>query len=332
MSKKNKAIRVKLIVNPGAGNAVEAADKLSLVTGYLEKNGLKVDVSLAKPKEKATALAKRAIKDGYKIVIAMGGDGTVEAVMRGIIGSKGRLGIVPTGVKNNIATSLGIPNNLEAACTLIASDNTLELDLGQVTTGKGRKFLFFEKATIGLLATVSPAIKKADGGKSSGLQVAALTFIRQDFRPKVSLTLDQERKIEVDTMLVLVSIAPSLGPNVAAAAVGLVDISVYPGVGQVELLRYYAAMLDGGYADDGKIQHYRARKVKVKTAPKLDVLADGVPLGKGSVTIKVRKAALRIIIARQSPNPIDTLAAGAPQPASKKQGKNHREKSVIVPG
>jgi len=137
--------------------------------------------------------------------------------------------------------------------------------------------------------------------------------------------------------LVMVSIAPSLGPNMAATAdaaapEGLLDIAVYPGVGKGELLRYYAAMLDGGASDDGASQHYQARKVKVKTSPKLDVLADGVPLGQGPVTIKVRKAVLRIITTRQSPNPIDTLAASAPQPVSKKQGKNHREKSVIVPG
>ena len=78
MSKKSKTIRVKLIVNPDAGNASEAANALKLVTGYLKKNGLKASVAWAKPKAKATPLARQAIKDGYEIVIAMGGDGTVE--------------------------------------------------------------------------------------------------------------------------------------------------------------------------------------------------------------------------------------------------------------
>src|SRR5512135_124110 len=134
MSKKDKTIHVKLIANPGAGKASEAANNLKLVTGCLEKNGLKVDVALAKPKEKATPMARRAIKDGYKIVIAMGGDGTIEAVMRGLIGSKVRLGIVPAGTENNIAMSLGISKDLEEACALIASDHTLKLDVGQVKT------------------------------------------------------------------------------------------------------------------------------------------------------------------------------------------------------
>jgi diacylglycerol kinase (ATP) len=331
MSRKNKSIRVKLIANSSAGSVTDATDNLKLVTGYLEKNGLKVDVSLSKPEKKATTLARRAVKDGYKIVIAMGGDGIVEAVMRGIIGSKIRLGIVPTGTENNIAISLGIPKDLEDTCALIASENTLKLDMGQVTTGKGKKFLFFEKATIGLLAALSPGTKKVGDGKSSDIQMAALTFIRQEFNPKVFLTLDQENKIEVDTMLVMVSIDPGLGPNATVASDGLLDVSVYPGLGKVELLRYYATMVDGDYSDDGKVQHYRARKVKVKTSPKLDVLADGVALGKGTVTIKVRKAVLRIIAARQSPILKDAVAV-VPEPVSKKHGKNHREKSLSVPG
>src|SRR5512133_1837511 len=156
MSKKDKTIHVKLIANPGAGKASDSADKLKLVTEYLEKNGLIVDVALAKPKEEATSIARHAVKDGYKVVIAMGGDGTIEAVMRGMIGSKARLGIVPAGTQNNIAKSLGIPKDLQEACALIVSENTLKLDLGQVTTGKGRKFIFFEMATIGLSAAVYP--------------------------------------------------------------------------------------------------------------------------------------------------------------------------------
>ena len=89
MSKKEKSIQVKLIANPGAGKAGESAKNLKLVIGYLEKLGFKVDVAFAKPKEKATPIAKQAVKDGYKVVIAMGGDGTIEAVMRGMVGSIG---------------------------------------------------------------------------------------------------------------------------------------------------------------------------------------------------------------------------------------------------
>ena len=340
MSKKNESIRVKLIANPGAGKASEAANNLELVTGYLKKNGLKVDVAYAKPKEEATSIARRAIKDGYKIVVAMGGDGTIEAVMRGMIGSKARLGIVPAGTENNIAMSLGISQDLQEACDLIASDNTLKLDLGEVRTSKGKKFVFFEMATIGLSATIYPDAIKAASGKISKMKDTAMTFFHQETRPTVFLTLNDESKIAVETMLVMVSNTPVFGKNFKVAPQaslqdGLLDISVYPDFSKAELLRYYAAVMDGGYSGDGKVQHYQARKLKVKASPKLDVMADGVALGKGTVTIKVRPGALRVITTGKSPdpeNPQKDMAEILPAPLPPAVGKNHHEESVISLG
>jgi diacylglycerol kinase (ATP) len=336
MSKKDKSNRVKLIANPGAGKAADAADNLKLVTGFLEKNGLKVDVALAKPKDEATPIAKKAIKDGYKIVVAMGGDGTIEAVMRGMIGSKVRLGIVPAGTENNIAKSLGIPEKMEEACALIASENTLKLDMGQVTTRKGKKFVFFEMATIGLSAAIYPDANKAASGKLSGIKATAVTFIHQETRPKIFLTLDGESKIEVETMLVVVSNTPVFGKNFMVAPEaslkdGLLDVSVYPDFSKIELLRYYAAVMDGGYSGDGKVQHYQARKLKIKTSPKLDVMADGVALGKGTVKIKVRPGALRVITTEKSPSLDGSQKVAAeilPVPVPLIAGKNHQDESA----
>jgi diacylglycerol kinase (ATP) len=338
MSKNDKNTRVKLIVNPGAGIPSEAANNLKLVTGYLEKSGLKVDLALAKPKSKATKIAEKAIKDGYKTVVAMGGDGTIEAVMRGMIGSKVRLGLIMAGTENNITKSLGIPEDLEEACALIASDNALKLDMGQVTTRKGKKFFFFEMATIGLAAAVYPSANKVMHGKLSNLKTAALTFIQHEVSPTVFLTLDDESKIEVETIMVMVSNTPILGKNFLVAPQasmqdGLLDISVYPDFSKVELMSYYAAVMDGGYSGDKKVQHYQAHKLKIKASPKMNVMADGVSLGKGTVTIKALPAALRIITTEKN------LGSGIPQkvattiqpiPVSLTVGKNHRTESVTL--
>ena len=340
MSKKNKSRRVKLIVNPGAGKAADAANNLKLVTGNLEKNGFKLDVAWAKPKEEATPIARRAVKKGYETVIAMGGDGTIEAVMRGLIGSKAHLGIVPVGTENNIAKSLGIPIDLEEACALIVSGNTRKLDMGWIKTRKGKKFFFFEMATIGLSAAIYPDANKVTNGKLSGIKDAALTFFHQETKPKVFLTLNDESKIEVETMLVMVSNTPIFGKNFmvapdASLQDGLLDISVYPEFSKVELLRYFAEVMDGGYSGDGKVQHYQARKLKVKTSPKLDVMADGVGLGRGMVKIKVRPGALRLIAPEKSPDldsPQKDAAKIMPEPISPSEGKNHPEENVISLG
>jgi diacylglycerol kinase family enzyme len=110
------------------------------------------------------------------------------------------------------------------------------------------------------------------------------------------------------------------------------DISVYPDFGKVELISYYAAVMDGGYSGDGKVQHYQARKLKVKASPKLDVMADGVALGKGTVKIKVRQGALRVITAEKNPGfgvPAKDAGEMQPVPVSLTVGKNHRTESLI---
>ncbi len=334
MSKKNKSTRVKLIVNPGAGKAGAAAKNLKLVLGYLENLGIQADVALAKPKEKATPIARRAVKNGYKTVIAMGGDGTLEAVMRGMVGSKVHLGIIPAGTENNIARSLGIPEGLEEACALITADSTRKLDVGQVKARKGKKFTFFELATVGLSAAMYPDAAKAMSGKLSGVKDAVLTLIHQETRPKILLTLDDESKIEVETMLVMVSNTPAFGkrflvaPN-ASLQDGLLDISVYQDFSKAELLGYYAKVMDGGYSGDGKVQRYQARKLQVKSSPKLKVMADGIELGKGTVTIKMRPGALRVIAPEKSPGLAEAQKGGAEMtsaPVPAVEGKNHHER------
>jgi len=340
MSKKNKSIRVKLIANPAAGNPAELTKNLKLVTSYLKKTGLIADVAFAKPKEEATPIARQAIKDGYKVVIAMGGDGTLEAVMRGMVGSKVGLGIVPTGTENNIARSLGIPLGLQEACDLIASGKTLKLDLGQVKTSKGKKFVFFEMATVGLAASIYPDAVKVASGKLSRIKAAVSTFIHQETSPIVFLTLNDESKIELETMLVMVSNTPGFGKNFvvspsASLQDGLLDISVYPGFSKAELFAYYAAVMDGGYSGDRKVQHYQVAKLKVKTSPKVDVMADGVALGKGTVTIKVLPKALRVFAVKQSPvpesvNDNSTKTLSVPVPAAVED--DHKEESVILLG
>ena len=300
MPKKNKIIRAKLIANPGAGDVLKAASRLEQVTQYLLKYGLKVDVALAKPKKEAIPIAMRAVKDGYDVVIAMGGDGTIGAVIRGIAKSKVKLGIIPAGTENDIAKSLGIPDDLKAACALIASGHTRKLDLGQISTRKRKKFYFFMVAAIGLTATLYPEISDVPNGKFGGIKDAVMTLLKYKTKPTVFLTLDDESKIEVESMLVTISNTPVTGAkNLVAPDAsmedGLLDISVYPDFSKVELLNYFVKSANMATTPDGRIQRYRARKIKVKTIPKLDVAAEGIILGKGMAKIKVLPGALRVI-------------------------------------
>lgn len=300
MAKKNRPIRAKLIANPGAKEVLEAASQIEQARCYLMDFGLEVDVALAHPIRKAIPIVRKAIKDGYEVVIAMGGDGTLGAVVRGLAGSKVSLGIIAAGTENDIAKSLGIPEDLKDACALIASGHIRKLDIGQVSTKDTEKFYFFMLTAIGLIATVYPMIKEIPEGKLAGIQDAITTLLKFDSKPTVFLTLDDESKIKVETMLVTIANTPIIGlKNLVAPEAsmddGLLDVAVYPNFTKAELLAYFAKTANEGTTPDKSIQRYRAKKIKVKTSPKLDVAAEGILLGKGTARIKVLKRALRVI-------------------------------------
>jgi diacylglycerol kinase (ATP) len=163
-------------------------------------------------------------------------------------------------------------------------------------------------ASVGLSSALYPAETKAVDGELSGIQAAAPAPMQEEDKPKVFLNLDDESIIAVETMLVMVSNTPVFGkkflvaPN-ASLQDGLLDISVFQDFSKAEKLGYYAKMLEGGNSGNGKVQRYQARKLKVKCSPKLKVIADGIELGKGTITIKMRPGALRVIAAKKSPDP-----------------------------
>jgi diacylglycerol kinase (ATP) len=298
--KKEKLLHAKLIANPGAGNPEESPKQLELATRLLQEHGINVDVALAKPKEEATPIAKQAVKDGFDMVIGMGGDGTLEAILRGMVGRKTPMGMIPTGTQNNIAKSLGIPTEVEEACSLIASQHIRKLDVGRVKVRNGRKLFFFELTAIGLVAALYPDANELQEGNLAKLKEVALTLVHHEPEPVVYLTMDHESKVKAKTLLVVVSNAPMFGANFlvapdATVTDGLLDISIYPEFSKAEVLAYYARIRDEGFSNNEKVQRFRAREIEIRTKPKMEVMDDGVMLGRGKVEIKCKAGAVWMI-------------------------------------
>ena len=300
MSNKNKRKRALLIANPGSGKASSRTALIEEITRLLLDEGMKVDVAIAKPKEEAIPIARRAVKAGYGTVIALGGDDTVEAIIRAVSGSKTRLGIIAAGTANNVAKSLGIPEDHKEACALIAAGKTRRLDMGQIRVRKGKRHLFFELAAIGILAAVYPDAEHVRKGELSRIKDAVITLLSHVTKPKVTLSMDGGSKVTVATMMVTIANVPLIGPNLLVAPDasmddGLLDVSIYPDFTKSELTAYFGSVMNQGHATDGSIQRYRSSKLRIKSRPKLEVMADGVMLGRGSVKIKVLAGALRVI-------------------------------------
>ncbi len=311
MSKKDKKLHAKLIANPGAGQVLKQASLIVDVAQYLIDHGLDVDVALARPTKNAARAAKKAVKDGYDIIIAMGGDGTIGGVIRGMVGEKPRLGLIAAGTENDFALSLGIPEDVHQACDIILAGNTRTVDLGRLRTKKVDRFDFFMVTTVGIVSTVFPMIKNVPAGEYGKLKDAIRTLLKFDSSPRVYLTLDDQPEFEVDTMLVTITNVPLIGLHNLVAPDssvedGLLDVALYPGFSKAQILAYFARTLNESAPEYDKVQRYRARKIKIRTSPKLDIAAEGLLMGKGTAWIKSLPGALHVL----APEP----GAGAEKP------------------
>lgn len=77
----------------------------------------------------ATTLAREAARNNYRVVIAVGGDGTVNEVLNGVVGTDTALGIIPAGTANDIAHHHGLPLDTKRCCDIIAAGNTRQVDV-----------------------------------------------------------------------------------------------------------------------------------------------------------------------------------------------------------
>ncbi len=176
---------------------------------------------------------------------------------------------------------------------------TRKVDLAELRTKRGGKFVFFMVTAVGLIATVYPKLKNVPEGKYAGIKDAMKLLMNFDSNAKVFLTLDDSR-IEIETPLVTIANTPLIGlknliaPD-ASLEDGLLDVAVYPGFSKADVLAYFARTANETPVSDNRIQRYRARKIKVKTSPKLDIAAEGIVWGTGTAWIKVLPGILRLV-------------------------------------
>ncbi|TFW31655.1 diacylglycerol/lipid kinase family protein [Massilia horti] len=128
---------VAVIINGRAGNGHDDA-ALDAVQAQFHAAGLEAAITLAQDGAQMIEAARTALDDGAALVVAGGGDGTVNAVASVMAGSGVAFGVLPLGTLNHFAKDLGIPLALEQAVRVLADGRPTEVDVGEVN---GRIFL-----------------------------------------------------------------------------------------------------------------------------------------------------------------------------------------------
>lgn len=128
--------QIKIILNTFGGR-ISGSARQRMVEQALQKAGLDFDLQATDHPGHGIELARQATEAGWPIVVAAGGDGTINEVVNGLVqaagdGEAGTLGILPLGTANDLADGLGLPQELNAACQRLARGQTRLIDVGQV--------------------------------------------------------------------------------------------------------------------------------------------------------------------------------------------------------
>lgn len=306
----NQSVKAKLIFNPAAGNPADSAVQLLDLLRQLQFVNIQAEVLLVQPELHLGALARRAVRDGARMVIVSGGDGTIENVALGLVGSRTTLGIIPTGTRNNLARSLGIPtNNLAGAVALLRKGRPLKIDVGQARQGRASRF-FLEAGAVGLASALYPSaddIQHGDLGKIGEFISTLVSAAPSEIR----LRLDHHRReIITHAHLVIVANMPFMGANFQIAPDVLfddrrLDVLVYSDLSKRDLIGQAMRSMN-----DERIQRFHVKKIAITTDPPMPVMADGVFLGDGPVTLTVQPHSLAVMAGPAG------VAATPPPPAA----------------
>jgi diacylglycerol kinase (ATP) len=153
-------LRAFLIYNPNAGSRVrDREERLRRAVAALTSAGIEVEEAPTRCAGHATELATRFVSQGAQLIIAAGGDGTINEVANGMIGSSAQLAILPAGTANVLACEMRIKRNMEAAARSIPGLVPRRIAVGRFTQPGGTPRHFLLMAGAGMDAAIVADVK-----------------------------------------------------------------------------------------------------------------------------------------------------------------------------
>ena len=292
-----------LIVNPTAGRG-KAGRQVPEIKRLLGAGAADWKWRFTEKSGDAQVLARSAADAGARLVVAVGGDGTLHEVMNGVLGSGAIVGLIPYGTGNDFARSLGLYGSLETACKTLTSGVIRNVDVGVIDgegTGGPRHFLVL--AGTGYDARTAQTVNSGIRFLSGPLAYvwgAVLTLWR--FTPfALTLTLDGAPPRRLKAMFVSFANAETTGGGMKIAPGakvddGCLDICLVAAVSKPTLLYNLTQIFSGRHLRSSAVSMHKAKRLTVDADPPQPLLVDGEVAGTTPATITLLPGALPFLV------------------------------------
>lgn len=295
--------RVLIVFNPQAGQAGSLEHDILVARDLWREHGWQVDIQPTRSQGDGTRIAREAAEQGYDIVVAAGGDGTVNEVVNGLVGTRTALGALPIGTVNVWVRELGLPLQPRAAAEALLTCQPRAIDLGRA----GDRY-FLLMCGVGFDAAVTAGVRPAEKRR---LGVFAYVFsaiaLAARFRGTQARIIVDGKLIRGRVLMVVLGNSQLYGGLVKVTARaslddGLLDLCIIKGKNLWSAPFRIISILTQRYNLDPKLEYHRAREVKISTRRPLPVQVDGDHIGATPMTFQAVSGALLALLPATLPD------------------------------
>ncbi len=290
-------IRALIVFNPGAGQAGSAEQDIHAAQDVWREHGWQVDLRPTAGPGDGTLIAREAAAQGYHMVVAAGGDGTVNEVINGLAGSETALAVLPIGTVNVWVRELGLPLQPRAAAEALLDAQVRTIDLGRA----GDRY-FLLMCGVGFDAAVTAEVR-ADEKRRFGAMAYLLRAANLAGRFRgtpARITLDG-RAVRGRVLMIVLGNSQLYGGVVkftarASMDDGLLDVCIIKGNSLWSAPFRALSVVTQRYNLDPEIEYHRAREITISARHPLPVQVDGDHIGQTPMTFTAVPGALRALL------------------------------------
>ncbi len=305
--------KILFIINPISGT-VSKARIPEAIDKYLDKEKFTYQIVNTERAGQATELSRQAAADGYDVVVAIGGDGTVNEVARGIVHTNTALGIIPCGSGNGLARHLLIPLHVKKSIDILNACQIRDLDYCVINGHE-----FFCTCGMGFDAFIS--FKFAEAGKRG-----PISYVQQilekglNYQPETYEVEDDEGINHYKAFLITCANASQYGNNAYIAPQanmhdGLMDVVIMEPFDILEAPQIAIDMFGKTLDKSSRIKTFRTKRLHIHRAKEGPIHYDGEPVMTGAdIDVHVEHEGIKIVIngegdkSSRQPNALQTVA------------------------
>jgi len=297
-----------IVVNPSSGNT-NFKKSWKTITHFLKLKNINFSYSFTEYRKHEVILVDKAIEQGYRNIISVGGDGTLHHVVNGIMKqryiktSKIKLGVIPLGTGNDWIKTYNIPNSIKKSIDIIVKNNTILQDIGCIKLSNGKKEYFNNLAGTGYDGYVVKNLNNLKKIGSLAFIVSGLYSLFSYKKTKYSISFNN-KTINEKCLMILFGICKYSGGGLRVTKDpnpkdGLLDITIVKNISFLDLLFNVPKLYNGKIVHHKKVSNFKTKKIIVKNTSNSNsfIEADGEIIGINSFNISILPNVIQFIIA-----------------------------------